>query len=214
MDEILQSDVRGIIKSLPVFYKRSFIAMDDEETRWILDLFLRKFQNIIDSPTEDCVYPDQTAELHRSIRDRQDLANYVIDIDGLVNQYHHEALIEAWLSRYLTIAAPAVEQLFGRWSFVKNQLAASPNKPVDYMDFVDLYGITQRSFFDTHATTISHKLVEIKKDQVTNSSVIDQLLKYVDWSAQTLCGGEYQPIDAYLVAQDFFIIYTYQIVSA
>jgi len=89
-------------------------------------------------------------------------------------------LIEAWLTRYLTVKDHVVTSIFGEWSFVKNQMAMSPQKPVEYMDFVDLYGTVKKSFLDNHpGTVLKHKLIEVKKDTVTSPEIIGQLLFFL-----------------------------------
>ena len=77
---------------------------------------------------------------------------------------------------------------------------ASPFKPIDYMDKMDLFGY---SYLPQFKPTKSHFLAgEVKKDAAKLEHV-DQLMKYVDWVKDEYCFGDYSMINAFLVAYDF-----------
>lgn len=76
---------------------------------------------------------------------------------------------------------------------------ASPFKPVDYMDKMDIFGYRYIEGFDTISKYI---IVEIKKDSA-EPEVIDQVMKYVDWVTVEYAHGDYSMIEAFVVASEF-----------
>lgn len=88
---------------------------------------------------------------------------------------------------------------FGTWDYVSHQVAASPFKPIDYMDKMDVFGYRYIKGFKTIS---KYLVIEIKKD-AANDDVIDQIMKYVDWINQEYAHGDYSMIEAYVVAADF-----------
>ena len=149
MDEVLESDVKHVVRALRVFERRSFIQMDNEETQVILDLFLRQNQGILNqrAPIPEKVFPDNSRSLHDATKNRgSHLRLHLTDIDSLIENYvegsqvTHEALLQAWIVDYLTHNYPRVTDIFGNWDFICNQAPASPQKPVMYMDRIDIFG--------------------------------------------------------------------------
>jgi len=189
--------------------------MEDEEAQLILDLLLRQNEPYLNGLVEPdaWVYTDESDPQHSSVRSRaEELQTYLIKLDHLIDQYsdtatgviRHEALIQAWLARALAKHDPEVTTVVGDWDYLANQVPASPQKPVEFMDRMDLFGLIYRTFEPSvSATTIRYKIVEIKKDRVTSSEAIEQLMKYVAWVAHTRAGGDYGPVEAYFVARGF-----------
>lgn len=213
MDEVLQADIRGVVRGLRVFEKRSFIQVEDDEAQVMADLLLRRNADVACNPASanGHIFPDQSAFYHARIDARgAALDEHRIDIDALLSRYvregvvAHEALLQAWLANALTIRHPEVTAIFGTWDYVANQVYASPHKPVMYMDRIDLFGYTTRCLSPNFPPTIMrYKAVELKKDLISDVNVINQMLKYVDWLAHTRAGGDYSMVDAYLVASGY-----------
>ena len=108
--------------------------------------------------------------------------------------------IEAALLYQLSHQDDATINVFGQWDYLSHQVVASPFKPIDYMDKMDIFGY---SYITNYKPTVSNYLIiEIKKDSADKES-IDQLLKYVDWINEEYSFGDYKMIKAYLVAYDF-----------
>lgn len=213
MDEVLQGDIRNVVRGLRVFEKRSFIQVEDEEAQVMVDLLLRRNATTLGNvwQANEHVFPDQSAFYHAQVSARNaELGAYQIDIDTLLAHYvrdgsvAHEALLQAWLAHALTVRAPGVTAIFGAWDYVANQVSASPQKPVMYMDRIDLFGYTTRRLSASFPPTIMrYKAIELKKDLISDVNVINQMLKYVDWLAHTRAGGDYSMVDAYLVASGY-----------
>ncbi len=211
MDEVLEADNKGVVRSLRVFEKRSFVQIDDEEAQVILDLIVRRNEAVLNDPGAhpDSVFPDVSGPVHAKVAGT-DLTRHELDMEPLLRRHAsggmigHEALIQAWLVGKLVQRDPVVTGFFGEWDFIANQVPASPQKPVCYMDRIDIFGnVTRPLNSGLPRTVVRYKIVEVKKDSVEDIETIDQLMKYVDWTAHTRCGGDYAMIDAYLVAHGF-----------
>ena len=90
--------------------------------------------------------------------------------------------------------------MFGTWDYLSHQVAASPFKPIDYMDKMDLFGYAYLTGF--RPTKSRFLVAEIKKDNVTSQDV-EQVMKYVDWVKDAYCHGDYEMIHAFLIAHEF-----------
>ena len=88
---------------------------------------------------------------------------------------------------------------FGKWDYISHQVAASPFKPIEYMDKMDIFGYR---YIEGFKTISKYLVIEIKKD-TAKPDVIGQLMKYVDWISQEYAHGDYSMIEAYVVASDF-----------
>jgi hypothetical protein len=211
MDEVLASDVKGVVRSLRVFEGVTFIQMENDEVQVILDLLLRHNKDFLDGRGgPELVFGSQAAQTHARIRE-YDLSQYRIDLDGLIGKYanqdgsiRHEALVHAWLARALAQRQEQAIRVFGDWDYVTNQYPASPYKPVQWMDKIDIFGYIVKTITEEATpTVVRYKIIEVKKGRVRSSNEINQLIKYVDWIAHTRAGGDYGLVDAYLVAHDY-----------
>ena len=211
MDEVLASDVKGVVRSLRVFERVSFIQMEDEEAQVILDLLLRRNEDVINGVlSPDRVFDSRAEQTHASVRER-DLTRYCIDLDGLIRKHAnrdgsvgHEALVHAWLANALSQGQEQTVKIFGNWDYVTNQYPASPQKPVQFMDRIDIFGYVEKKLSDEATpTVVRYKIIEVKKGKVAGEEGINQLIKYVDWIAHTRVGGDYSLVEAYFVAHDY-----------
>ncbi|MDQ3472429.1 MAG: hypothetical protein M3447_01700, partial [Acidobacteriota bacterium] len=115
-------------------------------------------------------------------------------------QLKHEMALEAGILHQLFTGEPFTRNVFGTWDYLSHQVASSPFKPVDYMDKMDLFGY---AYLPGFKPTKSRYLVgEIKRGSATTEDV-KQLMKYVDWVKDEYCHGDYEMINAFLVAHDF-----------
>lgn len=108
----------------------------------------------------------------------------------------HEMALEAGILDYISIKNG---DIFGTWDYLSRQVVASPFKPVDYMDRMDIFGYR---YIPNFRTISKYLVIEIKKDAAKMDDLI-QVMKYVDWVNQEYSYGDYNMIDAYLVAYDF-----------
>lgn len=207
MDDVLASNPAAF-KMLRAFWKLSFIKFDDEENQAFRDIVLKRNQRTLrNSDSENEVFHFDHS-IHEKIFTQLQKNQYWLK-NGMTNvlsscadsdSLKHEMAIEAGLLHQLAIKDPDTCAVFGEWDYLSHQVIASPFKPIDYMDKMDLFGY---AYIPGFQPTKSRFLVgEIKKDAARLED-IDQLLKYVDWVKDEYCFGDYSMIRAFLVAHDF-----------
>lgn len=89
--------------------------------------------------------------------------------------------------------------IFGDWDYISHQVIASPFKPIDYMDKMDIFGY---EFIPNLDTVSKYLLIKIKKD-TAKKEAIDQMMKYIDWINKEYAYRDYSMIEAFLVAYNF-----------
>ena len=206
MDDVLSSNPSAF-KMLRAFWKLSFIKFDDGENQAFRDIVLKRNQDYLNlAAANQSIFPYDP--IHNRISGLLSENNYRMEsgISSILSScadgdhLRHEMAIEAGLIHQLSVKDPHTCSIFGAWDYLSHQVIASPFKPIDYMDKMDLFGY---SYIPDHFPTKSRILVgEIKKDSA-NKEDIDQLLKYVDWVKDEYCYGDYSMIDAFLVTYDF-----------
>jgi len=108
--------------------------------------------------------------------------------------------VEAAIIFQLTIKHPQTTNIFGHWDYLTHQVIASPFKPIDYIDKMDIFGYR---YIENQKPTLSNYLViEIKRNAVNAQDVL-QLMKYVDWVKNEYAFGDYGMIKAFIVGNEF-----------
>jgi hypothetical protein len=205
MDDVLSSNPDAF-KMLRVFWKLSFIKFDDEENQAFRDILLKRNQSVLLDPNDQSgtfeFQParqpiiDRASPQHRFDYGMADILTACADGD----QLRHEMAIEAGILHQLTVQDNHTREVFGTWDYLSHQVVASPFKPVDYMDKMDLFGYSYvRGFRPTKSRFL---VCEIKRE-IAQPEDIDQLMKYVDWSKDEYCHGDYSMIRAFFVAHSF-----------
>lgn len=204
MDDVLASNPSKF-RMLRAFWKLSFIKIDDEENQALKDVVLQRNEDYL-SGTEGGVFVSNYAEKHRQIAEKLSGADYSFSPDYFLSscaegdRLRHEMALEAGILHQLTVGDESTVDTFGSWDYLSHQVVASPFKPIDYMDKMDIFGY---SYLPGFAPTKSRFLVsELKKDKADKQDV-DQILKYVDWVNDEYAFGNYSMIRGFLVAYDF-----------
>jgi hypothetical protein len=205
MDDVLSSKPNAF-KMLRALWKVSFIKFDDEENQAFRDIILKRNQEALKYPEEgDTIYKFTPchARISERLRTQYQLSvgiSSVLSSCASDESLLHEMAIEAGILHQLSINDEHTCQVFSDWDYLSHQVIASPFKPIDYMDKMDLFGY---SYIPGFKPTRSRFLVgEIKKD-AAQAEDVDQLLKYVDWVKDEYCFGDYSMINAFLVAHNF-----------
>jgi len=204
MDDVLSSNPRAF-KMLRAFWKLSFLKFSDEENQAFRDILLKRNEDRLILPPHGV---REHAAAYGNILTKPNIGEYNL-FRGLANvlsscadeeNLRHEMAIEAGLLNQLHAQDPETIEVFGTWDYLSHQVVASPFKPIDYMDKMDIFGY---SFIEGFGPTKNNYLViEIKKGDVEPQD-IDQLLKYVDWICGEYCFGDYSMIKAFLVGFNF-----------
>lgn len=204
MDDVLASNPSHF-RMIRAFWKVSFIKLDDDENQALMDVILRNNQKIIANTTPDCVFPSDYLNFHNQLSQRITSAYKLTTSDLLLScandtYLRHEMAIEAGLLYQLANQTPSTIEIFGYWDYLSHQVVASPFKPVDYMDKIDVFGYSYIKGFNR--TKSKYLVAELKKDNADLVNV-DQIMKYVDWIKDEYSYGDYSMINAFLVAYDY-----------
>lgn len=203
MDEILSSSP-GSFKILRAFWKLSFIKFSDDENQAFKNILLRRNLNAVENPNIENTFQSNHIDFHNEILNKViqndsynfSIAPFLNTINNNDGSIKHEMAIEASLIYQLTSNHQQTVEIFGNWDYLTHQVIASPFKPIDYMDKMDVFGY---KFIQNQNPTISNYLVvEIKKG-IINSQDILQLMKYVDWVKNEYSYSDYSMINAYMI---------------
>lgn len=202
MDEVLKSNPLAF-RVLRAFWKLSFIKIDDDENRALFDKILKENENYIDSPKNEDIFEFDKKIHHKIFLLRQSGSNrydatseQILDLAKVDTKIKHEMAIEAAIIDLITKKYNG--NIFGDWDYISHQVIASPFKPIDYMDKMDIFGF---KYIKGYQTKSKFLMIEIKKD-VADTEVVNQSMKYVDWIEQEYC-HDYSMIEAFIVAYDF-----------
>lgn len=206
MDDVLASEPKAF-RILRAMWKLSFIKFDDEENQAFKNAIYKANQSALTDPKPGTnVFPEAQTAAHSRISRLVAERDYSLKANAMVlacrsgNRLRHEMALEAGLLAQLMDGGSSAQQAFGRWDYLSHQVVASPFKPVDYMDKMDVFGYR---WIPGYSPTISKYLVcELKKDAASTWDV-EQTMKYVDWIRDEYAHGDYSMIEAYLVAADF-----------
>jgi hypothetical protein len=167
------------------FWKVSFIKVDDDEDQALMDVILRANQDVLAAPKpQKKKYTKQLSKISKQLAAGRIGPNYHLTSRDILRhctngaRITHEMAIEAGLLYQLAIRETNTVGIFGEWDLLVHQVVASPFKPIDYMDKMDVFGYSYLPGFNR--TKSRFLICEIKKDNATVRDV-DQLMKYVDW---------------------------------
>lgn len=211
MDDMLASNPSAF-RSLRTFWKKSFIQFDEVENSAFRSAIIRNNQSVLlRAEASDafipCGEPDGKSILPRCSPQQIQLSALLSSKRTSKGEVRDEMLVECALIEALERGTDSAETVFGHWDYISHQVAASPFKPIDYMDRIDVFGYRWIPGYE-HQIISKYLVVEIKKgvsDNRNSSSVRDyeQLMKYVDWVCREYAHGDYSMIEAYLLAYDF-----------
>lgn len=203
MDETLSSAPEKF-KILRAFWKLSFIKFSDSENQAFKDIILRRNLDAINNKTEKNTFKSNYQAHHKLISEKTlnngaynlHIAPFLNTINNEEGSLRHEMAIEAALIYQLTNNASNAISIFGSWDYLTHQVIASPFKPIDYMDKMDVFGY---KFIQNQKPTISdYLIVEIKKNEINSQDII-QLMKYVDRIKNEYASGDYSMIKAFML---------------
>lgn len=198
MDEVLSSNPENF-KMLRAFWKLSFIKLDDIETKSLFDIVLKNNESNLKQ--QNNLFKNKSY-LHERVQKIVD-SRYQVSSSNILSEYankdgsiRHEMAIELGTLEYISNQKT---NIFGTWDYLSHQVIASPFKPIDYMDKMDIFGYR---YIENYTTISKFLVVEIKKD-FAGEDELNQLMKYVDWINQEYSFGDYNMIEAFLIANSF-----------
>ncbi|MBO1679960.1 hypothetical protein [Bittarella massiliensis (ex Durand et al. 2017)] len=193
MDEVLTYKPQTF-KMLRAFWKVSFIKLGDEENQSLREIFLLRHQEELATHTHVLPENDTAKESLLS----KSLTDYIITPHDMLSNCHegdrvkHEMALEA--NVVYDLCQDRIPEL-GHWDYVSHQVIASPFKPVDYMDKIDVFAVR---YLPGTSVPCKYLVVELKKD-IADADAIDQVLKYVDWVCKEYAYGDYSAIEACII---------------
>jgi hypothetical protein len=206
MDDVLSSKPQAF-KMLRAFWKLSFIKFDNEENQAFKDVLLKYNQDALNIPRLGInIFQTNYENEHSKLLKKLKNNNYEINISSILSScanedyLKHEMALEVGLLYQLSNNEQATIDIFGKWDYLSHQVIASPFKPIDYMDKMDIFGYSFITGFEP--TRGKYLIIELKRDnaQIQN---LEQLMKYVDWIKNEYCFGDYAMIKAFLIAYNF-----------
>lgn len=186
-------------KMLRAFWKLSFIKLGDEENKSLKEIFLLRHQKEL--AAGGGILPVTNA-VHRAIT-KHSLSQYLIEPAPLLrsvstgNRLKHEMALEAAV--VYDLSKDRLQKLLGHWDYISHQVIASPFKPVDYMDKIDVFA---SRYLPQTEIPCKYLTIELKKD-LAGKDTIDQVLKYVDWVCNEYAYGDYGAVEAAVIAYGF-----------
>lgn len=185
-------------KILRAFWKVSFIKLGEEENQSLKEIMLLRHQEQL---RNNHGILNERTDFHKMLQAKR-LEQYRIKLAPLLNEFHdgdklqHEMALEASTVEALVQGS---SDILGKWDYVSHQVIASPLKPTDYMDKIDVFAY---EFLDGTKIPCKYLVAELKKDEA-DIATVDQVMKYVDWVKAEYTYGDYGAIKAYIIAYDF-----------
>lgn len=196
-DEIL-SYKPNTFKIIRAFWKVSFIKLGEEENQSLKELFLLRHQHELSSGEN--IFTESSL-LHEKIK-KHPLEKYIITPFDMLRtsstdeKVKHEMALEATVI-YDLDKGNIVD--LGKWDYISHQVIASPFKPIDYMDKIDVFAI---NYLRNSKIPCKYLVAELKKE-LADCETIDQVLKYVDWVCSEYAYGDYSLVQACIIAFDY-----------
>ncbi|MBR5995101.1 MAG: hypothetical protein IK026_00745 [Eubacteriaceae bacterium] len=199
MDAILQNKDNPF-RSVRTLWKLSFIKMDDDESDALFRVLMKVNEDNINNTEAQFAFNQAFhSRLSRLVLYEYKLQRqFLISSckDARTNRLKHEMALEAALCEILSNEE---REPFGKWDYISHQVAASPFKPIDYMDKMDVFGYRYIPGYDVKS---KYLIAELKKD-CASTDIVEQIMKYVDWVSNEYANKDYSMIEAYIIASDF-----------
>lgn len=127
-----------------------------------------------------------------------------------------EMVLEAHVIEALKQGDKGLTSILGEWDYISHQVVASPFKPANYIDHMDVFCIRYIGKKGMEHVPCKYLILELKKGELSvNRNVkaygnggeieetLDQLMKYVDWVCQEYANGDYRLIKAAIIANSY-----------
>lgn len=195
---VFDFDKPNTFKMLRAFWKVSFIKLGDEENASLKEIFLLRRQR--ETAAQTGIFPERN-DIHNAIAAKV-LDRYLIKPADMLqtcifgSRVKHEMALEAAV--VYDLCHNRVHAL-GAWDYVSHQVIASPFKPIDYMDKIDVLAMR---YLPNTKIPCKYLVAELKKDAADNAT-IDQVLKYVDWVCSEYAYGDYEAVEACIIAAEY-----------
>lgn len=127
-------------------------------------------------------------------------------------------ILEAFVLEALKGDNHCLTSLLGKWDYVSHQVVASPFKPADYAEHIDVFCIRYIKHKEVEHVPCGFLVLELKKDELSFNrnkkknpmggeveETLNQLMKYVDWVCHEYAHDDYRLIKAAIIGKDFIL---------
>ncbi len=200
MDEVLMFCPEKI-KSLRFFSKRTFMKLDDVESDAIKNVIARKNEQYLEGFSKENHYVFDKKN-HEKIAKRlmKFKESYTLSVFDYIKYKNKKVASEYYLEgAILDLLRQEESKEIGKWNFVGRQYPASPPKPSEYEEAMDLFGYRYVPGFP--GAISKYMVIELKAGTIKKENV-QQTMKYVDWISREYAKGDYSMIEAFTVGLD------------
>ena len=206
MDDVLSSKPDAF-RMLRVFHQRSFIKIDDVENLALKSFIIQRNEQDLGAFDVHKHYDTSNQEnTYNAIQDIfvQDKDAYVLDAPSIfdegvkIKKYPLRISSETYVEGMILDYVKRDNRLLGYWDFISRQFPASPAKPSEYVDFMDVFGYRYVKGYEKEGIISKYVIMEIKSDEVNEDTIL-QVMKYVDWVCKEFAHGDYSLIEAYII---------------
>lgn len=201
MDEVLMFSPEKI-RALRFFSGKTFIKLDDVENEAIRGVIARKNEEFLSDAhnEEHFLYSEKVhQQVEEKIKGNKEAYRLSI-FDFIKYQPNGNVSSEYYLEgAIMDLLRNHKSSLLGEWDFIARQYPASPPKPSEYVEAMDLFGYRYVAGFPNAIS--KYLVIEFKTGMITKDSV-QQTMKYVDWISKEYTKGDYSMIEAYTVGAD------------
>lgn len=198
MDEVLMFSPEKM-KSLRFFSKRTFMKLDDFESEEIRNILARKNEHCLDRFDKEFHYTFSETTHERMIELLKD-GNYKLSVFDYIGDQGEDISSEYYIEGAIMDLLRNFESDYvGKWDFIGRQYPASPPKPSEYEESMDLFGYRYVPGFPRAVS--KYAVIELKLGTI-NRDHVQQTMKYVDWISREYTNGDYSMIEAYTIGAD------------
>lgn len=205
-DDVLNASP-NIVYALRFFQKKSFIHLDDEENNIVKSILIYKNEKAILSKDKNMIC-DSSNQINNFKKLKYLILQYSITyklngydyfVAGLNNHgiVNSETRIEGLILDYVKQST----NLFGKIDFLSRQYPASPAKPSEYINKMDLFGYRYIDGFENERIVSKYIVMELKTKEINQDAIL-QTMKYVDWIVKKYAHGDYSRVKAYVIGKN------------
>lgn len=206
MDDVLMSNPEAF-KKLRFFHQRSFIQLDDVENAALKSYIIKNNEDCLEKYDIHKHYPcDNIKTIHKLIEDKYISNKEMYMLNSIkafeegcnIKKYPLMIKSEYYVEGMILEYVKKDNGLLGYYDFMSRQYVASPNKPAEYAEFMDMFGYKYVKGYKNDGIISKYSIIEVKSGEITEDAIL-QIMKYVDWVCKTFSHNDYSMIEAYLV---------------
>lgn len=206
MDEVLISNPDAF-RMLRFFHQRSFIKLDDMENKALKSFIIQKNEaNLADFNSHkhyDSSNQEKTfRDIEKTVLENKNIftlnSKNIFEEGENTKKYLHRVSSETYIESLILDYTKRTNRLLGYWDFITRQYPASPAKPAEYVDFMDIFGYRYVKGYKKEGIISKYVVMELKSNEVNEDTIL-QVMKYVDWICKEFAHNDYSMIEAYII---------------